>query len=156
MIQLSHTYLTPGKNKALTRWTIVGKVMSMFINKPSRFIITFLPTTKHLLISWLQSPSTVILEPRKIKSDTASIVSPSISHEMMGPDAIILVSCMLSFKPTFSLLFHFHQEALQFLFTFCHNIGVVYISEVIDISLGNLDSIPGFIQPRFSHDVLCI
>ena len=87
---------------ALTRWTIFGKVMSLLFNMLSRLVITFLPRSKHLLISWLQSPSAVILEPRKIKSAT---VFPSICHEVMGPDAMILVFCMLSFKPTFSLSF---------------------------------------------------
>ena len=77
--------------------------MSLLFNMLSRLVITFLPRSKRLLISWLQSPSSVILEPRKIKSDTISTVSPSISHEVMGPDAMILVLCMLSFKPTFSL-----------------------------------------------------
>ena len=105
--------MTPGKTIALTRWTLVGKVMSLLLNMLSRLVITFLPRSKHLLISWLQSPSAVILEPRKIKSDTVSTVSPSISHEVMGPDAMIFVFWMLSFKPTFStLLFHFHRVTL--------------------------------------------
>ena len=90
-VQLSHPYMTTGKTIALTRWTFVGKVMSLLFNMLSRFVITFLPRSKHLLISWLQSPSAVILEPKKIKSDTVSTVSPSISHEVMGPDAMILV-----------------------------------------------------------------
>ena len=77
-----------------------------------RLVITFLPRSKHLLISWLQTPSAVILEPHKIKSATFPTVSPSICHEVMGLDVMILVFWMLSFKPTFSLLFHFHQEAL--------------------------------------------
>ena len=110
-VQLSHPYMTTGKTIALTRWTLVGKVMSLLFNTISRLVITFLPRSKHLLISWLQSPSAVILEPKKIKSDTVSTVSPSICHEVMGPDAMILVFWMLSFKPIFSLLFHFHQEA---------------------------------------------
>ena len=101
--QLSHPYLTTGKTIVLTRWTFVGKVMSLLFNMLSRLVITFLPSNKHLLISWLQSSSAVILEPRKIKSDTISTVSPSICHEVMGPDAMILVFWMLSFKPTFSL-----------------------------------------------------
>ena len=88
-VQLSHPYVTTGKNIALARWTFVGKVMSLLFNMLSRLVITFLPRSKHLLILWLQSPSAVILEPRKIKSDTVSTVSPSISHEVMGPDAII-------------------------------------------------------------------
>ena len=93
----SHPYMTTGKTIALTRWTLVSKVMSLLFNMLSRLIITFLPRLKHLLISWLQSPSPVILQPPKIKSDT---VSPSISHEVMGPDAMIFVFWMLSFKPT--------------------------------------------------------
>ena len=93
----------PLPSPALTRWTCVGKVMSLVFNMPSRLVITFLPRSKRLLISWLQSPSAVIREPRRIKSDTVSTVSPSICHEVMGPDAMILVFWMLSFKATFSL-----------------------------------------------------
>ena len=88
MVQLSYPYMTTGKTIALTRWTFVGKVMSLFFNVLSRFVIAFLPRSKHLLISWLQSPSTVILEPNKVKSLTVSIVSPSICREVIGPDAI--------------------------------------------------------------------
>ena len=83
MVQLSHPYMTTGKTIALTRWTFVGKVMSLLFNMLSRFVIAFLPRSKHPLISWLQSPSAVILEPKKIKSVTVSIVSPSICHEVM-------------------------------------------------------------------------
>ena len=83
--------MTTGKTIALTKWTFVDKVMSLLFNMLSRLIITFLPVSKHLLISWVQSPSAVILEPRKIKSATASTVSPSICHEVMGPNAMILV-----------------------------------------------------------------
>ena len=83
--------MTTGKTIALTRWTSVGKLMSLLFNMLSRLVIAFLPGRKHLLISWLQSPSAVILEPRKIKSDIVSTVSPSISHEVMGPDAMIFV-----------------------------------------------------------------
>ena len=97
-----HTWLT-GKTIVLTRQTFVDKVMSLLLNMLPKLVITFLPRTKHLLISWLQSPSAVILEPPKIKSDTVSTVSPSICHEVMGPDAMIFVFWMLSFKPTFSL-----------------------------------------------------
>ena len=103
IVQLSHPYMTTGKTIALTRWTCVDKVMSVLFNMPSRLVIIFLPRTKHLLIAWLQSPSSVILEPRKIKSATVSTVSPSICHEVMGPDAMILVFRMVSFKPIFSL-----------------------------------------------------
>ena len=84
-VQLSHPYMTTGKTITLTRRTFVGKVMSLLFNMLSRLVITFLPRSKRLLISWLQSPSTVILEPQKIKSDTVSTVSPSTSHEVMGP-----------------------------------------------------------------------
>ena len=90
-VQLSHPYMTTGKPIALTRWTFVGKVMSLLLNMLPRLVIIFLPRSKRLLILWLQSPSAVILEPQKIKSATASTVSPSISHEVMGPDAMIFV-----------------------------------------------------------------
>src|SRR5574340_367545 len=90
-VQLSHPYMTTGKTIALTRGTFVGKVMSLLLNMLSRLVITFLPRSKCLLISWLQSPYVVILECRKVKSDTVSPVFPSISHEVMGPDAMILV-----------------------------------------------------------------
>ena len=83
--------MTTGKTIALTRWTFVGKVMSLLFNMLSQLVITFLPTSKRLLISWLQSPSAVILEPPKIKSATVSTVSPSICHEVMGLDAMLLV-----------------------------------------------------------------
>src|SRR5574340_147122 len=90
-VQLSHPYMTTGKTIALTRRTFVGKVISLLFKMLSRLVITFLPRSKRLLISWLQSPSAVILEPPKIKSDTVSTVSSSISHEMMGLDAMIFV-----------------------------------------------------------------
>ena len=83
--------MTTGKTIALTRWTFVGKVMALLFNTLSRFVMAFCPRSKLLLISWLQSPSAVIWEPRKIKSATVSIASPSISHEMMGLDAMVLV-----------------------------------------------------------------
>src|SRR5574338_172813 len=85
-VQLSHPYMTTGKTIALTRRIFVGKVMSLLLNMLSTLVITFLPRSKRLFISWLQSPSAVILEPRKIKSNTVSTVSPSLSHEVMGPD----------------------------------------------------------------------
>ena len=91
IVQLSHPYMTPQKTIALTRQTFVGKLMSLLFNMLSRLVITFLPRSKRLLISWLQSPSVVILEPKKIKCFTVSIVSPSICHEVIGPDAMILV-----------------------------------------------------------------
>ena len=100
----SHIHTWPlEKTIALAKLIFVGKVMSLLFNMLSRLVIAFLPMSKRLLISWLQSPSAVILEPPEIKSDTVSTVSPSISHEVMGPDAMIFVFWMLSFKPTFSL-----------------------------------------------------
>ena len=102
-VQLSHPYMTTGKTIALTRRTFVGKVISLLLNMLSRLVITFLPRSKRLIISWLQSPSAVILETKNIKSDTISTVSPSISYEVMGPDGMIFIFWMFSFKPTFSL-----------------------------------------------------
>ena len=97
ILQLSHPYMTTRKTIALTRRTFVGKVMSLLFNMLSRLVITYLPRSKHLLISWLQSPSAVILEPPKIKSVTVSTISPSICHEVMGPDAMILVFLNVEF-----------------------------------------------------------
>ena len=91
IVRLSHPDMTTGKTIALTRWTFVDKVISLLFNMLSRLVVTYLPRRKHLLISWLQSPPAVILEPQKIKSDTVSTVSPSICHEVMGPDAMNLV-----------------------------------------------------------------
>ena len=102
MVQLSHPYMTTGKTRALTGRTFVGKVMSLLFNMLSRLVIAFLPRSKHLLISWLYSPSVVISEPTKIKCAPVSTLSPSICHEVMGPDAMILVFWMSSFKPTYS------------------------------------------------------
>ena len=90
-VQLSHQYMTTGKTIALTRRTLVGKVMSLLLNMLSRLVLTFLPRSKRLLIYWLQSPSAVILEPKKINSATVYTVPPSISHEVMGPDTMIFV-----------------------------------------------------------------
>ena len=101
IVELSHPFMTTRKTIALTRQTFVDKVMSLLFNMLSRFVITFLPRSKHLLISWLQSPAAVILEPPKITSATVSNISQSICHEVMGPDPMILVFSMLIFKPTF-------------------------------------------------------
>ena len=95
-VQLSHPYMTIGKTIALTRWTFAGKVISLLYNMLSRFVIAFLPRSKHLLISWLRSPSAVILETKEIKSVTVSIVSPSIYHEVMGLDAMCFECWVLS------------------------------------------------------------
>ena len=97
MVQLSHLYMTTGKAIVFTIWTFVGKVMSLLFNMLSRFVIAFLPRSKHLLISWLQSPSTEILEPKKIKSVTVSIVPPFICHKVMGLDIMIFVFLNIEF-----------------------------------------------------------
>ena len=112
IVHFSHPYMTTGKTIALTRWTFVGKVMPLLFSMLSKMVIALVPKSKHLLISWLQSPSAVILEPKKIKSVTVSVISSSICHEVMGLDIMIFVFWMLSLKPTFTLLFDFHQEAL--------------------------------------------
>ena len=148
MVQLTHSYMTTGKTTALTIWAFVGK-MSLLFNMLSRLVIAFLPRSKHHLNSWLQSPSAVILEPKKINSVTVSIVFWSICHEVMGPDAMIFVFWILTFKPTFSLsTFTFIKRLF---FTFCHKGGVIFISDVIDISPSNLDSSLCFFQPRISQ-----
>ena len=117
MVQLSHPYVTTGKSIALTIGTFGGKVISLFFSMLSRLVIAFPPRSKYLLIPWLQSQFAVILEPKKIKSATASIVSPSICHEVMGPGAMFLVFRMLTFKPKFSLS---SFTLIKRLFTFCH------------------------------------
>ena len=152
-VQLSHPYRTTGKTTALTRRTFVGKVMSLLFN----MVITFLPRSECLLISWLQSPSAVIFEPPKIKSDTVSTVSPSISHEVMGPDAMILVFWMLSFKSTFSL------SSFTFIMRLFSSSSLSAIRLVSSAYLRLLIVLPAilipawcFFQPSVSHDVLCI
>ena len=116
MVQLSHPYMTTGKIIAMTRWTFVSKVTSLLFNTLSRFVIAFLSRSKCLLISWLQSPSAVILQPKKMKFVTVSTFYPSVCHEVMGPDAMIFVFWMLSFKPTFSLsAFTFIKKLFSFL-----------------------------------------
>ena len=103
MVHLSHPYMTTGKTIALTRWALVGTVMSLLFSMLFSFVIAFLQRSKSLLILWLQSPFAVIWEPKKIKSVPVSIVSPSICHGVMGLDAMTFVFCMLSFKSAFSL-----------------------------------------------------
>ena len=137
-VQLSHPYMTTAKTIALTRWTFVGKVMSLLFNMLSRLVITFFPRSKCLLISWLQSPSAVILEPRKIKSATVSTVSPSISHQVMGMDAMIF------------LFWIFIKRLLS-----SSSLSAIRVVSS-DISPSNLDSSLCFFQPSVSHDVLCI
>ena len=148
MIQVSHPYMTTGKTIAFTRQTFVSKVVSLLFNMLSRLVIAFLPKSKCLLISWLQSPSAVIFEAKKTKLAT---VSPSICHEVIGPDAMIFAFWTLSFKPSFSLYFFTFIKRL-----YCLKGGIICIFAVIDISPGNLDSSLCFIQPGILHDVLCI
>ena len=131
--------------------------MSLFLNMLSRLVIAFLPRSKGLLISWLQSPSAVILEPKKIKSLTVSIVSPSICHEVMGLDAMMSVFLKLSFKPIFSLYsFTLIKRLFGSSSLSCHKGGVICISEVIDISPSDLGSRLCFTHPSISPDVFCI
>ena len=151
IFQISHPYLTTGKTIALTRWTFIDKVMSLLFNMLFTLVITFLPRSKHLLISWLQSPSAVILEPRKIKSAT---VSPSICHEVMGSDAMILVFWISSFKPTFSLSFTFIKRILSsFLLSAIRVVSSAYLRLLIFLLAILIQLV---LQAGISHDVLCI
>ena len=126
--------MTIGKTIALSIPTFVSKVMSLLFNMLSSLFIAFLPRSKHLLISWLQSPSAVILGPKKIKSLTVSIVSPSMCHEMTGPDAKIFIFWVLTFKPAFSLSFFTYIKRLFSSSSLSANKGgVIYVSEFIDI-----------------------
>ena len=119
-VQWPHPYMTSGKTMALTIQTFAGKVICLLFNTLSRFVIAFLPRRKCLLLSWLQSPSVVILEPKKIKSVTVSIFPPSIYHDVMEPDAMILVFWILSFRSAFHSLLSPSSRVSLLLFTFCH------------------------------------
>ena len=148
--------MTTEKARGLTRWTFASKLMALLFNMLCRLVIAFLQRSKCLLISWPHSPSTVILEPKKI---SLSLFPHLFAMNWwawmpwtMGPDAMILVFWKLSFKPTFSLSYFTFTN--RFLFAFCHKGGVICLSEVIDIFPGNLDSCLCFIQPGTSHDVL--
>jgi len=107
MVQLSHPYIDTGKNIAWIIRTFIGKIMSLLFNRLSRLVTAFLSRSKYLLISWLQPPSAITLDPKKIKSVSVSIVSPSVRHEVVGLDVMIFIFWMLSFKPAFSLYFTF-------------------------------------------------
>ena len=163
MVQFSHPYMTTGKTIALTRQTFVNRVMFLLFNMLSRLIIAFLPRSKCLLISWLQSPSAVNLEPKKIKSHSfhcVPIYLPWSDGTGCHDLSFLNVECFGFFLCLFLLHFTLHyplslsSEALQFLFDYCHKGGVICISEVIDISPCNLDSSLCFIQSGISHDVL--
>jgi len=159
MVQLLLPYMTTRKTIALTRWTFIGKVMSLLFNILSRLVITFLSRSKHLLISWLQSPSAVILEPKKINYVSVSIVSLSICHEVMGPDAMSLVFRMFGFKPTFSLssftfikrLFSSSLSAISVVSSAHLRLLICLLAILIPV-----DSSLCFIQASVSHGVLCI
>ena len=142
--------MTTGKTIALTRWTFFDKVMSLLFNMLSRLVIAFLPRSKCLLIPWLQSPSAVILEPPQIKSVTVYTVSPSICHEVMELDAMILVFWMLGFKTTFSLSSLIFMKRLfsSSSFSVIRVVSSVYLRLLLFLS-GNHDSSLCFIQPAF-------
>ena len=142
---------------ALTRRTFVGKVMmSPLFKVLSRLIIAFLPRSKYLVISWLQSPLAVIVEPKKIVCHYFHCF-PIYLPWSDGTRYHDLSFLNVEFSASFStLIFHFQEEALWFFFTFCHKGGVTCTSEFIDISPSNLDSSLCFIQPSISHDVLCM
>jgi len=140
-VQHAHPYMTTRKTIVLTIWTFAGKVMSLLFNMLSKFVIAFLPRSKHLLISFLQSPSSVILEPKKIKSVTISTVSPSICNEIMGPDAMILVFWMLSFKPDFS------PSSFTFIKRLFSSSSLFAISVVVSAYLKLLIFLPAILIP---------
>jgi len=143
------------KNFTLTRKTFTSKVTYLLFNVLSSFVIVFLQRSKCLLISWLQSPSTVILEPKNRKSFTVSTFSPCICHEVIEPNAMILAFWMLCFKQTISLSSFTLTRILFIFYSVCSN-RVICISEVIDISPSNLGSSLWFIQPGISRNIFCI
>ena len=154
MVQLSCLYLTTGKTIALTLWKFVGKVMSLLFNTLSRFVIVFLPRSKSILISWQQSSSTVILEPKKIKSVTAATFPASICHEVMGSDVLILVFLILSFKPAFSLSFTLSKRLFS-------SSSLPAIRVVSSAYLRLVVFLPAVLIPAYNsssifHDVLCL
>ena len=132
MVQLSKQHMITGKTIALTIWTFVDKVMSLLFNMLSKSVIVFLPRSKHPLVSWLQSPSAVILEPKKIKSVTASTFSPSICHKVIGLNAVILgfFKCWVS-SEFFSLSFFTLIKRSFSILTFCHYSDIICISEAL-------------------------
>ena len=147
--------MTIGKSIALAIQTFVSKVITLSFNTLFRFVIAFLPRSKPVLFSWLQWPSTVVLEPKKIKSVSFHF-SPFICHKLMGPGTMILVFWMLNFETAFqSPLSPSSRDSLAPLH-FCHYSVIFYICEVVNISPDNLDSSLCLIQPSISHDVLCI
>ena len=157
MVQPSYPYMTTGKTIALTIGAFFSKVMSLLFNTLFRFLTAFLPRSKCLLISWLQSPSAVILEPKKIKSVTVSIVSPSICHEVIGSDTGIFIFWMLSFKPAFSCTsFTFIKRLFGSSSLFAIRV-VSSAYQVVDFSPGNLDSSLGILyRPNRIRQAKCL
>ena len=157
-VQFSHLYMTTGKTIALTKRTFVGKVMSLLFNMPSRLNTAFLPRSKRLLVSWLQSPSAICSD-FGAKKNKVCHCFPCFPIYLPWSDRTRchdLSFLMLSFEPTFSLSSFNLIKRLYFFFAFCHKCGVICISKVIDISPGSLDFSLCFIQSSISHDVLCI
>ena len=156
IVQFSHPYMTTGKTIALTIWTFVGKVMFLLFNMLSRFVIAFLSRNKCLLISWLKSLSSHFRAQENKVSHCFHFL-PTYLPWSDGTRCNDLSFLNVEFQARFfTLFFHFHQEALQFLFTFCHKGGAICLSEVVDVSLNNPYSSLGFIQPSILYDVLCI
>ena len=156
IVQFSYPYVNTGKAIALTRQTFAGNVMSLLFNMLSRLVIAFLPRGECFLISWLQSPFAVILEPPKIKSVTVSPVTSSICHEVMGLDALILVFWVLSFKPTFLLsCFTFIRRLISSSLYAISVVSSAYLRLLI-FFLAILIPAWAFIQPDISHDAFCI
>ena len=156
MVHLSHPHMTTGKTIALTRRTFLGKVISLLFNMLSRLVIAFLPRSKHLLISWLQSPSVVILETKKINSVTVSICSPSICHEVMGLDVMIFIFWMLSFKPTFSLSSFTFRRLISSSSLSAIRVCHLHIWGYWYFSLQSWFQLVLHPAWHFSHDILCI
>ena len=151
MVQLSHPYVTTGKIIALTRWTFVGKVMSLFFNMLSRLVIAFLPRSKRLLISWLQSPSAVILQPKKIQSVTISIVSPSVCHEVMytlqSDGQIASIYYLSSHKANFQYLLTSQLSSMPYSITDYYVVHYVFMTYFMMASLYLLTSFTHFVHP---------
>ena len=156
IVQLSYPYMTTGNTIALTRRTLAGKVMPLLFNKLSSLVIAFLPRSKHLLISRLQSPSPVILEPRKIKVLHRFHCFPIYLPWSDGTGCHELSFLNVEFKPTVSLPLSLSSRGSLVLLCLCHKGGVICISEVIDISPGNPDYSLFFIHSGISHDILLI
>ena len=156
MVQLSHPYITTGKTTALTIWTVVGKVMSLLFNMLSRFVIAFLPGRKYLLISWLQSSSTVIFGAQGNKVCHCFHCFPIYLPWSDGTRCHDFIFWMLSFKPTFSFPSFTFIKRLFSSSSLSAVRVVICLSDVNDISPSNLDSSLNFIQPGIFHDVLCI